>query len=244
MTINGKTFEIQKITGYSKEVRKLTGNLKELKNTTEEIKMPEIQGPKIEQPKFKITGYTGNIKEFEDTKPDVSSFNLWEVLRNKIEQIKSAIQQFKQSLSGIGSNSKELELVKYKISEIQEKLEKAKSGKIHLNTKEIIEAEAQLERLNNKKENLEKGNSGKVFSTIFSNIGKVLPKMNEMSGITIRIRNQIQQWSTGIRNGLGQVLKYAGTLFSMQSVYSALSGAAHTWLSSQNARSKTTFNQH
>lgn len=169
MTINGKEFEIQKIAGYSKEVKKLTGNLKGLKDTSEEIKKPEIK-----QPKFKITGYTGNVKEFENIKPDVSSFNLWEKLKTKIEQIKPAMQQFKQSLSGAGPNSKELELVKYKISEIEEKLENAKNGKIHLNTKEIIEAEAQLERLNNKKETLEKGNSGKGFSTIFSSIGKIL----------------------------------------------------------------------
>ena len=75
-----------------------------------------------------------------------------------------------------------------------------------MNTKEIIEAEAQLERLNNKKETLEKGNSGKGFSTIFSSIGKILPKMNEMSGITVRIKNQIQQWSGGIKSGLSHVL--------------------------------------
>ena len=233
MTINGKEFEIQKIAGYSKEVKKLTGNLKGLKDTSEEIKKPEIK-----QPKFKITGYTGNVKEFENIKPDVSSFNLWEKLKTKIEQIKPAMQQFKQSLSGAGPNSKELELVKYKISEIEEKLENAKNGKIHLNTKEIIEAEAQLERLNNKKETLEKGNSGKGFSTIFSSIGKILPKMNEMSGITVRIKNQIQQWSGGIKSGLSHVLKYAMALFSLRGIYSVLSNCANSWLSSQNAGAK------
>lgn len=230
MTIDGKEFEIKKITGYSNEVKKLTGNLKELKDTSEEIKMPEIK-----QPKFKITGYTGSVKEFENTKPDVSSFNLWETLKTKIKQIKPAMQQFKQSLNGAGSNSKELELVKYKISEIEEKLEKAKNGEIHLNTKEIIEAEAQLERLNNKKEKLEKGNSGKGLSAIFSGIGKVLPKMNEMSGVTIKIKNQIKQWSSGVKSGLGHVLKYAMALFSLRGIYSVLSNCASSWLSSQNA---------
>lgn len=238
MTINGKTFEIQKITGYSKEVRKLTGNLRELKNTTEEIKMPEIQKPKIEQQKFKITGYKGNVKEFETPRPDTNSFDLWDTLKNKIEQIKPAIQQFKQKLNSVGGNRKELELVKYKISEIEEKLEKAKNGKIHLNTKEIIEAEAELERLNNKKDKLEKGGKGNFFSGFFSSLKKITPSMNNISGITIKIKNQIQQWGTGIRNGLGQVLKYAGALFSLQSIYSTLSGAANTWLSSQNAGAK------
>ena len=31
--------------------------------------------------------------------------------------------------------------------------------------------------------------------------------MNEMSGITVRIKNQIQQWSGGIKSGLSHVLK-------------------------------------
>lgn len=236
MTINGKAFKIQKITGYSKEVKKLTGNLKELQNTANTIDISKIKTPEIKPQKFKITGYSTG--EYKNSAPSANSFNLWETLRTKIEQIKPVIHQFRQSLSGIGSNSKELELVKYKISEIQEKLEKAKNGKIHLNTKEIIEAEAQLERLNNKKENLEKGNSGKGFSTIFSNIGKISPKMNEMSGITVRIKNQIQQWGTGIRNGLGHVLKYAMALFSLRGAYSVLSSCAQSWLSSQNAGAK------
>lgn len=236
MTINGKAFEIKKITGYSNEVRKLTGNLKELKNTTEEIKMPEIQGPKIEQPKFKITGYSTG--KYESPAPSDNSFNLWETLRKKIEQIKPAIQQFKQTLRGTGTNSKELELVKYKISEIEEKLKNAKNGKIHLNTKEIIEAEAQLERLNNKKEKLERESKGNFFSGFFSSLKKVTSSMDGISGITIKIKNQIKQWGTGLRNGLGHILKYAGALFSLQSTYSTLSGCAQSWLSSQNAGAK------
>jgi uncharacterized protein YukE len=233
MTINDKTFEIQKIKGYSNEVKKLTGNLRELKDTSEEIKMPEIN-----QPKFKITGYTGNVKELENTEPDVSSFNLWETLKTKIEQIKPAIQQFKQSLSGIGSNSKELELLKYKISEIEEKLENAQNGKIHLNTKEIIEAEAQLEKLNNKKEKLENENGKSLFSGFFSSLKEIIPSMNDISRMTAKIKNQIKQWSGGIKSGLSHVFKYAMALFSLRGIYSILSNCANSWLSSQNAGAK------
>ena len=81
--------------------------------------------------------------------------------------------------------------------------------------------------------------------TGIKNVFSKMPAIGqEISRVTQNITNNIKGMSTGIRNGLGHVLKYAGALFSMQSVYSALSGAAHTWLSSQNARSKTTFNQH
>ena len=236
MTINGKAFEIQKITGYSKEVKKLTGNLKELQNTTNTIDMSKIKPPEIKPPKFKITGYSTG--EYENSAPSANSFNLWETLRTKIEQIKPAIQQFKQSLRSTGTSSKELELVKYKISEIEEKLENAKNGKIHLNTKEIIEVEAQLERLNNKKEKLEKGNKGNSFSGFFSGLKKVTPSMNDISGMTIKIKNQIKQWSGGVKNGLSHVLKYAGALFGISKVYQTLRECASTWLSSQNAGAK------
>lgn len=236
MTINGKTFEIKNIKGYSKEVIKLTGHLKQLEQEAESIEMPELKQPNIEQPKLKITGFRGNISE--NVNPNVNSFNLWETLKTKIEQIKPAIQQFIQSLRGVGTNSKELELVKYKISEIEEKLEKAKNGEIHFNTKQIIEAEAQLERLNNKKQKLEGGNKGNFFSSFFSSLKKVTPSMNNISGITVKIKNTIKQWSGGMKQGLGHVLKYAGALFSLRSIYTTLSSSARSWLSSQNAGAK------
>lgn len=236
MTIEGKKFEVKNIKGYSKEVIKLTGHLKQLEQEAENVEMPELKQSNIEQPKLKISGYRGNISE--NVSPNVSSFNLWDTLRTKIEQIKPAIQQFVQSLRGVGTNSKELELVKYKISEIEEKLEKAKNGEIHLNTKQIIEAEAQLERLNNKKQKLEGGNKGNFFSSFFSSLKKVIPSMNNVAGITIKIKNTIKQWSGGVKNGLGHVLKYASALFGLRTIYSTLSSSASSWLSSQNAQAQ------
>lgn len=67
---------------------------------------------------------------------------------------------------------------------------------------------------------------------------KGLPK------ITQNITNNIKGMGIGVKNGLGHILKYAMALFSLRSVYSVLSSCAQSWLSSQNARSKTTFNQH
>ena len=234
MTINGQTFNIKNITGYSKEIMKLTGHLKILKSTSEDVKIPEIKAPEIKTPETKITGYRGSINNnTENIKPDTNSINLWDMIRSKIQQVIPFVRQFKDQMQQVGG-SKELELVKYKISEVEEKLENAKEGKIHLNTKEIIEAEAELERLNNKKDKLEKGGKGNFFSSFFSSLKKITPSINNISGITIKIKNQIKQWNGGIKNGLGHVLKYATALFSLRSVYSALSGSAQAWLGSQN----------
>ena len=234
MTINGQTFNIKNITGYSKEIMKLTGHLKTLKSASEDVKIPEIKAPEIKTPETKITGYRGSINNnTENIKPNTNSINLWDMIKSKIQQVIPFLRQFKQQIQQVGG-SKELELVKYKISEVEEKLEKAKEGKIHLNTKEIIEAEAELERLNNKKDKLEKGDKGNFFSSFFSSLKKITPSMNNISGITIKIRNQIKQWNGGIKNGLGHVLKYATALFSLRSIYSALSSSAQAWLGSQN----------
>lgn len=234
MTINGQTFNIKNITGYSKEIMKLTGHLKTLKSASEDVKIPEIKAPEIKIPEPKITGYRGSINNnTENIKPNTNSINLWDMIKSKIQQVIPFVRQFKQQIQQVGG-SKELELVKYKISEVEEKLENAKEGKIHLNTKEIIEAEAELERLNNKKDKLEKGGKGNFFSSFFSSLKKITPSMNNISGITIKIRNQIKQWNGGIKNGLGHVLKYATALFSLRSIYSVLSSSAQAWLGSQN----------
>lgn len=234
MTINGQTFNIKNITGYSKEIMKLTGHLKTLKSASEDVKIPEIKAPEIKTPETKITGYRGSINNnTENIKQNTNSINLWDMIKSKIQQVIPFVRQFKQQIQQVGG-SKELELVKYKISEVEEKLENAKEGKIHLNTKEIIEAEAELERLNNKKDKLEKGGKGNFFSSFFSSLKKITPSMNNISGITIKIRNQIKQWNGGIKNGLGHVLKYATALFSLRSIYSALSSSAQAWLGSQN----------
>ena len=234
MTINGQTFNIKNITGYSKEIMKLTGHLKTLKSASEDVKIPEIKAPEIKTPETKITGYIGSINNnTENINPNTNSINLWDMIKSKIQQVIPFVRQFKQQIQQVGG-SKELELVKYKISEVEEKLENAKEGKIHLNTKEIIEAEAELERLNNKKDKLEKGGKGNFFSSFFSSLKKITPSINNISGITIKIRNQIKQWNGGIKNGLGHVLKYVGALVSLRSIYSALSGSAQSWLGSQN----------
>ena len=46
---------------------------------------------------------------------------------------------------------------------------------------------------------------------------------------------KVKQIGTGFKQGLGHILRYAGALLSLQTIYSALSGSANAWLSSQNA---------
>jgi phage-related protein len=177
-----------------------------------------------------------------DVKPNQQSLGLWDTLKAKIQQIKPQVQQVQNMFHNmsINPNTKQLDLVKYKISEIEEKLQNAKEGKIHLNTKDIVKAEAELERLNNQKQKLE-GNTdsrGNMFSAIFSSLKRITPQMNNISGIAVKVKNNIKSWGGGIRQGIGQIARYATALFGLQSIYSTLSSCANSWLSSQNSGAK------
>lgn len=71
-----------------------------------------------------------------------------------------------------------------------------------------------------------------------SSITSMKNSFNGMPKITQNVTNNIKGMGTKLKSGLGHVLKYAGALFSLQSIYSTLSGCAQSWLSSQNAGAK------
>lgn len=61
---------------------------------------------------------------------------------------------------------------------------------------------------------------------------------SKMPNITKTITNNIKKMSTGIKTGLGHVLKYAGALFGIRSIYNTLKSSAQSWLSSQNSQAQ------
>ena len=247
MKINGVDFEkvnddlsnIGELKKYQQNLKEIGSEAEKSKNKVQElsnvkfIDYSKIQAKDLLQPQT-----TTPSNQSVQIAPSQNSMSMWDILKAKIAQVKPYIEQFKNSLQGSGS-SKELQLLDYKISEIEEKLQGGVNGEIHLSTKEIVEAEAELERLNNRKEKLENsGDGSNLFAKMASSISRVMPKLNGMSGITIKIKNQIKQMSTGMKQGLGHILKYAGALFSLRSIYSTLSSSASSWLSSQNVGAK------
>lgn len=61
---------------------------------------------------------------------------------------------------------------------------------------------------------------------------------SKIPNIAKSITNHIKGMGKGVKTGLKQVIKYAGALFSLRSIYSTLSSSASSWLSSQNAGAK------
>lgn len=73
------------------------------------------------------------------------------------------------------------------------------------------------------------------FEGISTVTEKVKSGCSQILGVTTKITTRIKQMGTGFKKGLIHILKYAGALFSLQSIYSGLSNIANTWLSSQNS---------
>ena len=77
--------------------------------------------------------------------------------------------------------------------------------------------------------------TGSAFQAVANISDKVKSGCNQILKITTKVVTKIKQMGTGFKQGLTHVLKYAGALFSLQTIYSTLSSAAQSWLSSQNA---------
>lgn len=71
-----------------------------------------------------------------------------------------------------------------------------------------------------------------------TNTAKLKSNFDGISKITQNITNNIKSVESGFKNGLKNVIKYVAALFSLRSIYSALSSSANNWLSSQDAGAK------
>lgn len=69
-------------------------------------------------------------------------------------------------------------------------------------------------------------------------ISNMKNSFSQMPKITQNITNNIKGIGSGLKQGVGHILKYATTLLSLKGIYSILSNCANTWLSSQNASAK------
>lgn len=75
--------------------------------------------------------------------------------------------------------------------------------------------------------------------TVVKNIFSKMPGIGQsLSKITQSVTGYMRNMGGILKNKFGHILKYAGALFSLRSIYSTLSGCAQSWLSSQNAGAK------
>lgn len=78
----------------------------------------------------------------------------------------------------------------------------------------------------------------KECQKISKSLCNLINPLNYIKKIVGGISNKLKGTGTTVKQGIGHILKYAMTLFSLRSVYSVLSSCAQSWLSSQNAGAK------
>lgn len=114
---------------------------------------------------------------------------------------------------------------------------------IEMYNSQLSEAKNRMSQLKQETEKTSatQGKLSSFFSAFKSKIEQVKPSIGgiktqfkQMPILTQNITNNIKGMGTGIKQGLGHILKYAGALFSLRSIYSMLSNSARAWLSSQN----------
>lgn len=118
---------------------------------------------------------------------------------------------------------------------------------IKLYNTQLDEAKAKMSQL--KQEANQISTSQNKLTSIFSafkskleqakaSMGGFKGVFNQLPKITQSVTNNIKKMGTGLKSGLGHILKYAAALFSLRSIYSTLSNLARNWLSSENAEAK------
>lgn len=120
-------------------------------------------------------------------------------------------------------------------------------SEIEMYNKQLSEAKSKMAQLDQEtnKTAITQNKLSSFFGTFKQKIEQAKPSISNIKNsfkglpkLTQNITNNIKGMGTGVKNGLGHILKYAMALFSLRGIYSILSGCANAWLSSQNAGAK------
>lgn len=193
LKINNKPFEdyILKIKGAKTELSKFS----KIKNA----KTPQINTENLENATQKIKESTEKIE------PASNRFN------KVIDKIKNGFNSINSKKIEIDVEDAEVDLLKYKISELEEKLQNA--GKLHLSTKEIVETRAKLAMLN-------------------SEYDKLINKEDESSS---KGKNTFNSLNNGIGKSISKIKRLVLSFISISTVYSLLSRASSAYLSTDTS---------
>jgi hypothetical protein len=222
-----KEFDNTKLKEITAKVN--VGQIKEqMKKAKKEIKDAfdpnDISGMTIDGKAFKIKNISGYSKEIQKLKGKIlstSKANVETMIPKK--QSNTIQQQINTEKLSVGTNMLRkyyaiLDMVKLRMSQLKQEINQTATTQNKLGS--FFSAFKQkTEQVKNNMSNMK-------------NSFKSLPK------VTQNIYNNIKGMGAGLKSGLGNVLKYATALFSLRSIYSALSGSANAWLSSQNAQAK------
>lgn len=211
------------------DMKQVNSSVQKAKKQIKQVFNPDdVSGLTINYKKV-INGISEEFDKLKGKKIDLGNAIDLNNYKKKIAEIPKTIS--KPSISDNGGR-----YVKYDSNSILNKIE-GKSNNVAPSKQSISMWDTLKSKIQQIKPAIQRIKSN-INGDMFKGIVKAIPKFDGISNATIKIKNQIKQWSSSLKGGLSQILKYAGALFSLQGIYSLLRGSANSWLSSQNAQAQ------
>lgn len=201
-----------------------------------------------------ITGISNKFKQLKGQRGVLGDVFDAQRFKQQADEINKSTNRVKESISNFKNyNSNDIQGF---INNYTAKTGTVKKSKIDVNTTDVKKAKAEVEKLNN---NINKTNTNKIkvgtskelqksntFANRLKNAIQQVKKQMDSSGSSSKkisnglssAKNMASKMGGSLKIGLGQILKIAGALFGLQTIYSTLTNVANTWLSSQNSQAK------
>lgn len=237
----------KQLSGIQKEfdkvnIKEITANIdmsqvtKKIKQAKKQIKDTfnpnDISGMTIDGKAFKIENIKGYSKEVQKLKGQIGTLSRFKTDNSQIEtpQIKNTkVQTPKTENTG---QANQYSIWTNILRKYYAMLDMAKAKMYQL-----------------RQETDQTGISQNRWTIFFSGLKGKMQQVNSMAqsirnvfskmpNVTKMVTNNIKKMGTGIKSGLGHVLKYAGALIGLRSIYNTLQNSASSWLSSSNTLAK------
>lgn len=201
-----------------------------------------------------ITGISNKFKQLKGQRGVLGDVFDAQRFKQQAEEINKSTNKVQESISSFKKyNSNDIQGF---INNYTNKTGTVKKSKINVNTTDIKKAKTEVEKLNS---NINKTNNNKIkvgtskelqksntFANRLKNAIQQVKKQMDSSGSSSKkisnglssAKNMASKMGGSLKIGLGQIMKIAGALFGLQTIYSTLTNVANTWLSSQNSQAK------
>ena len=255
-----------KVTEVLKEFKKILPQVKqEMAKVQQEIEKVDLKGLSRQIKATGVDKELGKVKQkikdvFDPSDTSGMTMQHWIGLRQQISGVSKEVQKLKGSSAMLG-NAIELEKYKQKMQQLEVQAEKTSNATSKVGYKKYSSNSIQnfVDNYGNKA-NVQNNNisvqptqqSLSLWDKLRGKIKQIKPQIqqtkNSMSGISsqvqkissiaVKVKNPIKGWGGNVKLGIGQVMKYAGALFSLRGIYNILSSSASSWLGSQNAEAQ------
>lgn len=201
------------------DTAKIAKDVQKVKKQAKEIFDPnDTSGLKINGPAV-IKGINQSFKELKGQKIDLNNVFDLSQYRRKLEQATTTAQKAKEKLS----NSK---FMSYDANAVMNKVNLLSNGNTSKLKNDLKESKKHGENLASSTKKVKAHLEGaKAGSKLLTN------GLNKAKSIANGV-------SSKLKVGLGQILKTAGALLSLRSIYNILQNSASAWLSSQNSEAQ------